>query len=181
MPAERIALEMLEECGPLAVSSANLTGRAAAIDVHGAREMLRDSVAVYLDGGPSTHGVASTIVDAGQRRVGVVGLEQLAQHVAQTLPRHGAVAQHADRAGSADEAGGVDDGRGDAVRGGRRRAARRARRRRPRAGRSRARRPCAGPMKFYVLTVVLTAVATLALTWVVWRIGMRYRLQMIEK
>ena len=31
-------------------------------------------------------------------------------------------------------------------------------------------------MKFYVLTVVLTAVATLALTWVVWRIGMRYRL-----
>lgn len=69
MPAERIALEMLEECGPLAVSSANLTGRAAAIDVHGAREMLRDSVAVYLDGGPSTHGVASTIVDA----TGLVG------------------------------------------------------------------------------------------------------------
>ncbi|WP_424445492.1 MraY family glycosyltransferase [Microbacterium sp. CH-015] len=31
-------------------------------------------------------------------------------------------------------------------------------------------------MKFYVLTVVLTAVATLGLTWVVWRIGMRYRL-----
>ena len=31
-------------------------------------------------------------------------------------------------------------------------------------------------MKFYVLTVVLTAVATFALTWVVWRIGMRYRL-----
>ncbi len=31
--------------------------------------MLRDSVAVYLDGGPSTHGVASTIVDA----TGLVG------------------------------------------------------------------------------------------------------------
>ncbi|MGB4780188.1 MraY family glycosyltransferase [Microbacterium sp.] len=31
-------------------------------------------------------------------------------------------------------------------------------------------------MRFYVLTVVVTAAATLALTWAVWRIGMRYRL-----
>ncbi|MGB4780187.1 L-threonylcarbamoyladenylate synthase [Microbacterium sp.] len=69
MPAERIALELLEECGPLAVSSANRTGHAAAIDVHGARDMLGDSVAVYLDGGPSTHGIASTIIDA----TGLVG------------------------------------------------------------------------------------------------------------
>jgi len=64
MPAERIALELLEECGPLAVSSANLTKHAAAIDVHGAVEMLGDAVEVYLDGGPSTTGVASTIIDA---------------------------------------------------------------------------------------------------------------------
>jgi L-threonylcarbamoyladenylate synthase len=64
MPAEPIALELLEECGPLAVSSANLTKRAAAIDVHGALEMLGDSVSVYLDGGPSETGVASTIIDA---------------------------------------------------------------------------------------------------------------------
>ncbi|MFT4214516.1 MAG: L-threonylcarbamoyladenylate synthase [Microbacterium sp.] len=69
MPAERIALELLEECGPLAVSSANLTGRAAAIDVHQAVDMLGDRVAVYLDGGPSSHGVASTILDA----TGLVG------------------------------------------------------------------------------------------------------------
>lgn len=64
MPAERITLELLEECGPLAVSSANLTTRPAAIDVDGARDMLGDSVAVYLDGGTSETGVASTIVDA---------------------------------------------------------------------------------------------------------------------
>lgn len=64
MPAERIALELLEECGPLAVSSANLTGKAAAIDINSARAMLGDSVTVYLDGGPSDTGVASTIVDA---------------------------------------------------------------------------------------------------------------------
>lgn len=64
MPADRIALELLEECGPLAVSSANLTGRSAAVDVDDAARMLGDSVAVYLDGGPSRDGVASTIIDA---------------------------------------------------------------------------------------------------------------------
>lgn len=64
MPADPIALELLEECGPLAVSSANLTGRPAANEIDSAQAMLGESVAVYLDGGPSTGGVASTIVDA---------------------------------------------------------------------------------------------------------------------
>lgn len=69
MPAEPIALELLEECGPLAVSSANLTGKAAAIEIDAAVDMLGDSVAVYLDGGTSRTGVASTIIDA----TGLVG------------------------------------------------------------------------------------------------------------
>jgi len=64
MPAHRIALELLEETGPLAVSSANRTGLAAAVTIDDARDMLGDSVAVYLDGGPSETGIASTIVDA---------------------------------------------------------------------------------------------------------------------
>jgi tRNA threonylcarbamoyl adenosine modification protein (Sua5/YciO/YrdC/YwlC family) len=64
MPAHRIALELLEETGPLAVSSANLTGRAAAIAAEDARDMLGDNVAVYLDGGISETGIASTIIDA---------------------------------------------------------------------------------------------------------------------
>ncbi|MET0736332.1 MAG: L-threonylcarbamoyladenylate synthase [Microbacterium sp.] len=64
MPAHHIALELLEETGPLAVSSANLTGRAAAVFAPDARDMLGESVAVYLDAGPSETGVSSTIVDA---------------------------------------------------------------------------------------------------------------------
>ncbi|MDD7962267.1 L-threonylcarbamoyladenylate synthase [Microbacterium thalli] len=64
MPADRIALELLEECGPLAVSSANLTKKPAAVSIDDALGMLGDSVAVYLDGGPAATGVASTIVDA---------------------------------------------------------------------------------------------------------------------
>ena len=64
MPEGRIALELLAETGPLAVSSANLTGKAAAISAPDAERMLGDSVAVYLDGGMSKDGIASTIVDA---------------------------------------------------------------------------------------------------------------------
>jgi L-threonylcarbamoyladenylate synthase len=70
MPAHKITLELLEECGPLAVSSANLTGRPAAITVDDAVDMLGDSVEVYLDGGPSESGVASTIVDATRLAAG---------------------------------------------------------------------------------------------------------------
>lgn len=64
MPADRFALELLEECGPLAVSSANLTKMNAAVTIDDAIRMLGDSVSVYLDGGPAATGVASTIVDA---------------------------------------------------------------------------------------------------------------------
>lgn len=64
MPDHPLALELLTDTGPLAVSSANLTGKPAAIEAEDARLMLDDSVAVYLDAGPSSTGVSSTIVDA---------------------------------------------------------------------------------------------------------------------
>lgn len=51
MPSNPIALALLAETGPLAVSSANRTGMPSAIDAQGAEEMLGASVAVYLDGG----------------------------------------------------------------------------------------------------------------------------------
>ncbi|GGF01937.1 L-threonylcarbamoyladenylate synthase [Mycetocola zhadangensis] len=63
MPNNRIALELLSETGPLAVSSANLTGQPAATTAADAEAMLGDSVNVYIDGGESTS-VSSTIVDA---------------------------------------------------------------------------------------------------------------------
>jgi tRNA threonylcarbamoyl adenosine modification protein (Sua5/YciO/YrdC/YwlC family) len=64
MPDRRVALELLAETGPLAVSSANLTGRAAAIIASDAKKMLGDSVAVYLEEGYVERGIPSTIVDA---------------------------------------------------------------------------------------------------------------------
>jgi tRNA threonylcarbamoyl adenosine modification protein (Sua5/YciO/YrdC/YwlC family) len=63
MPDHRIALELLSETGPLAVSSANRHGEPAATTAAAADAALGDSVAVVLDAGESGS-VASTIVDA---------------------------------------------------------------------------------------------------------------------
>lgn len=65
IPNHPLTLELLRETGPLAVSSANLTGEPAAKTVEEAQRMLGDSVAVYLDAGEvDGDGTASTIVDA---------------------------------------------------------------------------------------------------------------------
>jgi L-threonylcarbamoyladenylate synthase len=63
MPLHPVALEVLKLTGPMAVSSANRSGAPAATTVAEAEEQLGDSVAVYLDGGPCTGGVPSSIVD----------------------------------------------------------------------------------------------------------------------
>ena len=82
MPDHEVALELLSRTGPLAVSSANLTGKDAATDADQAQEMLGASVEVYLDGGPTPGSVPSTIVDAtGDNarvlRVGAIPVERL--------------------------------------------------------------------------------------------------------
>jgi L-threonylcarbamoyladenylate synthase len=63
MPMHELAVELLKETGPLAVSSANLTGRPPARTADEAEKMLGDAVSVYLDGGPSGHAEPSTIID----------------------------------------------------------------------------------------------------------------------
>lgn len=63
VPNHKIALALLEETGPLAVSSANLTGEPAATNCQQAADYLGKSVAVYLDAGQSPVGESSTILD----------------------------------------------------------------------------------------------------------------------
>ena len=63
MPSDEAALELLGRTGPLAVSSANLTGRPAATTADEAEEMLGAAVEVVLDGGPRAGSGASTILD----------------------------------------------------------------------------------------------------------------------
>ncbi len=64
VPDHEAALALLARTGPLAVTSANRTGSAAATTADDAVRQLGDAVSVYLDGGDSPLGVASTIVDA---------------------------------------------------------------------------------------------------------------------
>ncbi|MEO5662878.1 MAG: L-threonylcarbamoyladenylate synthase [Nocardioides sp.] len=63
MPDDEIALAVLERTGPLAVSSANLSGRPAARTADEAESMLGESVEVIVDAGTSAGADASTIVD----------------------------------------------------------------------------------------------------------------------
>ena len=82
MPLHPVALAVLAETGPLAVSSANRSGQPPAADAAEAQRQLGTAVAVYLDAGSTGDAVPSTIVDlTGDRpqlrRVGAVPVEEL--------------------------------------------------------------------------------------------------------
>lgn len=63
IPDDPIALELLKDTGPLAVSSANRTGEPPATTAAAANDALGASVALVIDGG-ARGTVASTILDA---------------------------------------------------------------------------------------------------------------------
>lgn len=63
VPDHPVALVLLDAAGPLAVTSANLSGGAEALDAATARAVFGDQVAVYLEG-VSPGGQPSTVVDA---------------------------------------------------------------------------------------------------------------------
>jgi L-threonylcarbamoyladenylate synthase len=65
VPDHELARDILRRTGPLAVSSANISGQPAALTCDEAIEQLGDSVSVYLDGGPlgGLGAAPSTIVD----------------------------------------------------------------------------------------------------------------------
>jgi len=86
MPLHPVALELLARTGPLAVPAANRAGQPVPVTAQEAQEQLGYPVAVYLDGGPCTDPVPSTIVDVSGDvprllRPGGVTLEQLRQVV----------------------------------------------------------------------------------------------------
>lgn len=72
IPDHDDALDLLEMTGPLAVTSANLSGEPTPQTVEEIAERLGDAVAVYLDGGPAKGEVGSTIVDLSRDRARVL-------------------------------------------------------------------------------------------------------------
>jgi L-threonylcarbamoyladenylate synthase len=84
MPLHPVAIELLREVGPMAVSSANVSGQPAAVDADEARRQLGDLVDTYLDAGPSAQQAASTILDLSGNtprilREGPVSTERIAE------------------------------------------------------------------------------------------------------
>ena len=63
MPLQPVALDVLRAVGPMAVSSANVSGQPPATTAAEAQRQLGDRVDVYLDGGTSEQQAASTILD----------------------------------------------------------------------------------------------------------------------
>lgn len=86
MPLHPVAIELLADVGPMAVSSANRSGSAPATTAADAHTQLGEAVSVYLDAGRSPAALASTIVDCTGAvprllRVGVVAEASLREVV----------------------------------------------------------------------------------------------------
>jgi tRNA A37 threonylcarbamoyladenosine synthetase subunit TsaC/SUA5/YrdC len=82
MPLHPVALEVLRETGPMAVSSANKTGQPPAITAEEARAQLGFAVSVYLEAGELPDRTPSSIVDVTGEvprllRAGAIPLDKL--------------------------------------------------------------------------------------------------------
>jgi len=82
MPENDAALRLLTEVGPMAVTSANVSGQPPATTILDAATQLGSAVSVYLEAGPSAGGLASTILDCTKEapvilRAGAVSAGQI--------------------------------------------------------------------------------------------------------
>jgi L-threonylcarbamoyladenylate synthase len=82
MPRNDAALRLLSEVGPMAVTSANISGQPPAATILDAAAQLGSAVSVYLETGPSAGGLASTILDCTHQvpvilRAGAVSAGQI--------------------------------------------------------------------------------------------------------
>lgn len=86
-PAHPIAQRIIELCGfPLAAPSANLSGRPSPTRVEHVLEDLETRLAVIVDGGPSSFGLESTVLDATRSppmilRPGAITLKMLQEYL----------------------------------------------------------------------------------------------------
>jgi L-threonylcarbamoyladenylate synthase len=66
MPDQKVALSLLDAIGPLAVTSANLSGMPNACTAEAVLDNLGGSIELILDGGETPGGIPSTVVDCTQ-------------------------------------------------------------------------------------------------------------------
>ncbi|MGO1182577.1 MAG: L-threonylcarbamoyladenylate synthase [Micrococcaceae bacterium] len=90
VPDDEIARALLEQTGPLAVSSANRHAQPAAHTALEARDALGEAVEVYLDGGNRSDSASSTIIDCTVVpprvvRSGAISIEEIRKVVPEVL------------------------------------------------------------------------------------------------
>jgi len=113
VPDHELAREILRRTGPMAVSSANISGQAAALTCDEAIDQLGDAVTIYLDGGPlgDASGSPSTIVDFSRDdegqilRRGAISVETLRE----TVPNLRDLTGQADEFDEVDQADGPEE------------------------------------------------------------------------
>ena len=84
IPDHQTALALLNQCGPLAVTSANLSGQPNTCNANEVNAQLGNLVPLIIDGGQTRGGAPSTVVDCTQEkpiilREGPITLDQI-QH-----------------------------------------------------------------------------------------------------
>jgi len=114
MPLHSVALDVLKQTGPLAVSSANRHGQPSATSVDEAEQQLGEAVSVYLDGGPCQDNIPSTILDLTGTipkvlRAGAISVDRL-RAVASII---GENEHYAENAGSSADGSAVNRGAAD--------------------------------------------------------------------
>jgi tRNA threonylcarbamoyl adenosine modification protein (Sua5/YciO/YrdC/YwlC family) len=82
LPDNPIARGLIQRTGPLAVTSANLSGQDSLVSAAQVLEQLDGRIDVILDGGPAAGGIPSTVVDCTGKqlvivRPGPLALEEL--------------------------------------------------------------------------------------------------------
>jgi len=84
VPDHSLARDLLRAAGPMAVTSANASGRPNASTAQEVFDQLAGRIALILEGGTTPGSLPSTVVDCSQReplilRVGPIGLEDINQ------------------------------------------------------------------------------------------------------
>jgi L-threonylcarbamoyladenylate synthase len=72
MPNHEFVLQLMQQCGPLATTSANISGGANPTSIADVLKQLEYGVDLYLDDGPTAGDVPSTVVDCSAKEIKIL-------------------------------------------------------------------------------------------------------------
>jgi len=79
MPNHPVAIELLREFGPIAATSANLSGKTNPQDAHDVLQQLNNRVPLILDGGKCPGGIPSTVIDCSTDEIQILRAGAISQ------------------------------------------------------------------------------------------------------